>query len=88
MFFISLQSTRYENEVSRFVAPLFPATFLKARPSWIAPRVTVLGQTVALDIQNLATLPLRRLGSPVATLSDEDSRTKLIRALDEFLSQA
>lgn len=87
-FFVSLQNTRYEDELSRFVAPLFPAILLTARPSWIAPRFIVLGQGVVLDVQNLATLSIKRLGPPIATLADEASRTKLVRALDEFLSQA
>ena len=87
-FFVSLQNARYESRGTRFVAPLLPAAALTPQEQWIAPSFTVLGQEVTLDVLNLATLPVARLGPPIATLSDEDSRTKLVRALDEFLSQA
>ncbi len=40
-----------------------------------------------MDVFNLATLPANRLGTPAASLADEDSRARLTRALDEFLSQ-
>ena len=48
---------------------------------------TVENTEVVLDLFNLATLPADRLGRPVTRLDDEESRAKLIRALDEFISQ-
>ncbi len=40
-----------------------------------------------MDVFNVATVLADRLGKPVASLSDEDSRAKLIRAIDEFIRQ-
>ena len=88
MFFVSLQSTRYETGQFLFVAPLCSLTASPTSTQWLAPTFTIKGQRVVLDVFNLATLSITRLGTPIATLADEDSRTKLVRALDEFLSQA
>lgn len=88
VFFVSLQNTRYETGQFLFVAPLCPLALSPTNTRWLAPTFIIKGQRVILDVFNLATLSLRRLGTPVATLADEDSRTKLTRALDEFLSQA
>ena len=41
-----------------------------------------------MDVFNLATLPTERLGLPVGSLVDEEARARLMRALDEMVSQA
>ncbi len=41
-----------------------------------------------MDVFNLTTILADRLGKPIASLTDEDARAKLIRAIDEFISQA
>jgi hypothetical protein len=48
----------------------------------------VEGSEVVLDVFNLATVLADRLSAPVASLRDDVSRAKLIRALDELVSQA
>jgi len=55
---------------------------------YLAPRFAIDGIEVVMDVFNLATLPVDRLGSPVASLADEESHAKLTRALDERVSQA
>ena len=87
-FVVSLQSHRYDAARSRFVAALVSAAAVRADAYWLAPRFNVAGQDVVLDVFDLATIPATRLGTPVASLADEESRAKLVRALDEFLSQA
>jgi hypothetical protein len=41
-----------------------------------------------MDVFNLATVFANRLGDPIASLSDDESRSKIIGALDELISQA
>ena len=54
----------------------------------IAPTLIVTGLLPVLDVFNLVAIPVERLGLAVASLADEDSRAKLVRAMDELLSQA
>ncbi len=70
------------------MAPLVLRSAVATTESYLAPRFTVGGKAVFLDVFNLATVLAARLGDPVASLADEDSRAKLIRAIDEFTSQA
>ena len=83
-----LQNERFDRAGIRFVAPLVRADAARVTEHYLAPRFTVQDTEVALDLFNLATLPVDRLGRPVTRLDDEESRGKLIRALDEFISQA
>ena len=41
-----------------------------------------------MDVFNLATVFADRLGTPAASLRDDESRAKLIQGLDELVSQA
>jgi hypothetical protein len=54
----------------------------------LAPRFTVDGKEVILDVLNAATIFADRLGPPIASLADDASRGKLIGALHELMSQA
>ncbi len=87
-FVVVLQNARFDRSATRFVAPLVRSNLANIAEHYLAPRFTVNGVEVVLDVFNLATLPTDRLGTPVASLADEASRAKLMRALDEFLSQA
>jgi toxin CcdB len=87
-FVVVLQNARYDRGATRFVAPLVLSKLINIIEHYLAPRFTIHGVEVVLDVFNLATLPANRLGTPVASLADEESRAKLMRALDEFLSQA
>ena len=87
-YVVVLQNDRYDRAATQLVAALASRAFLHVEAHWLAPFFSVAGQEVVLDVFNLATVPVSRLGRPVASLADEDSRTKLTRALDEFLSQA
>lgn len=87
-YVVVLQNGRFDRAGTRFVAPLVRAEAARITEHYLAPRFTVQNTEVVLDLFNLATLPADRLGRPVARLDDEESRTKLIRALDEFISQA
>ncbi|MCI0755263.1 CcdB family protein [Teichococcus vastitatis] len=87
-FVVALQNGRYEHAPTRLVAALISARAIAVEEHHLAPRFTVLGRPVVLDVFNLATVPAARLGPVMASLADEDSRARLGRALDEFLSQA
>jgi toxin CcdB len=87
-FVVVLQNARFDRGATRFVAPLVLSKLANIAEHYLAPRFTIHGTEVVMDVFNLATIPADRLGTPVASLADEESRSKLIRALDEFLSQA
>ena len=87
-FVVTLQSTRYDRAATRLVAPLLRQTVAPVADHYLAPRFTVDGIGVVMDVFNLATLFAERLGAPIASLADEESRAKLARALDELVSQA
>ena len=87
-FVVVLQNSRFDRGTTRFVAPLILASLTRVAEHYLAPRFTIDGIEVVLDVFNLATLPVDRLGPPIASLADEESRAKLIRALDELVSQA
>jgi toxin CcdB len=87
-FVVVLQNARFDRGATRFVAPLVLSRLANVAEHYLAPRFTVLGTEVVMDVFNLATIPADRLGASVASLADEESRSKLTRALDEFLSQA
>lgn len=87
-FVVVLQNVRFDRSATRFVAPLVLSSLANIAEHYLAPHFTINGVEVVLDVFNLATLPVDRLGTPIASLADEESRAKLMRALDEFLSQA
>ncbi len=87
-FVVVLQNTRFDRAATAFVAPLILASLTKVVEHCLAPRFTIDGIEVVMDVFNLATLPVDRLGSPVASLADEESRARLTRALDELVRQA
>lgn len=87
-YVIVLQNDRFDQAATRFVAPLVLASRIGVREHWLAPRFIVDGVEVVMDVFNLATLPVERLGRPVGTLAGEDTRTRLMRAIDELVSQA
>ncbi len=87
-FVVVLQNARFDRGATRFVAPLILSKLANIAEHYLAPRFTVDGLEVVMDVFNLATLPADRVGMRVASLADEESRSKLMRALDEFLSQA
>ncbi|WP_428395340.1 CcdB family protein [Lichenicoccus sp.] len=87
-FVVVLQNARFDRAGTRFVAPLVRSEAARVAEHHLAPRFTIDGAEVILDVFNLATLPADRLGRLVVSLADEESRAKLIRALDAFISQA
>ena len=87
-FVVLLQNARFDRAATRLVAPLILAQASRVREHYLAPRFAVAGLDVVMDVFNLATLPASQLGPPVASLADEDSRTRLMRALDELVSRA
>ena len=87
-FVVVLQNARFDRAGTRLVAPLVRSEAARVVEHYLAPRFTVDGVEVVLDVLNLATLPADRLGRSIGSLADEESRAKLIRALDELISQA
>ena len=86
-YLVVLQNDRFDRVATRFVAPLILARQAAVREHWLAPRFVVEGIEVVMDVFNLATLPAERLGPPVGSLAGEDARARLMRALDELVSQ-
>jgi toxin CcdB len=86
-FLVMLQNKNFDRLATRFIAPLVLCSAVTTREGCLAPRFFVAGQEVFMDVFNVATVLADRLGKPVASLSDEDSRAKLIRAIDEFIRQ-
>lgn len=87
-YVVVLQSDRLGRSVTRFVAPLIRQSAAPVEAHYLAPQFIVDGTQVVLDVFNLATIPADRLGPPVASLAADEARTKLVRAMDEFLSTA
>ncbi len=61
-YLVVLQSTRFEGAKTRFVAPLILASQANVREHYLAPRFMIEGTLVVMDVFNLATLPVERLG--------------------------
>ncbi|MHB1303837.1 MAG: CcdB family protein [Acidiphilium sp.] len=87
-YVVVLQSDRLGRSATRFVASLVRQSAAPIEAHYLAPRFIVDGIPVVLDVFNLATIPADRLGPPAASLADDESRAKLMRAMDEFLSNA
>jgi toxin CcdB len=86
-YVVVLQNARFDRGRTRFVAPLIRADLVAVDLHALAPRFTIEGQAVIMDVFNLATLPRDRLGPLVASLNDDESPAKLIRALDELVAR-
>ncbi len=87
-FLVVLQNRRFDRLATRFVGPLVLCSAVDAREGYLAPRFTIGGKLIFLDVFNLATVLADKLGDPIASLADDDSSAKLVRAIDEFTSQA
>ena len=87
-YVVVLQNDRFDRGVTRFVAPVVRTSLIAIDVHVLAPRFTIEASEVVMDVFNLATVFADRLGSPIASLRDDESRAKLIRALDELISQA
>lgn len=88
-YVIVLQSRWFESASTRLVAALVEPRALQGwHDQRFAPRFAVEGLEVMLDLLNMASIPVSRLGTPVTRLDDDQSRAKIQRALDELLSQA
>jgi toxin CcdB len=87
-FVVILQNARYTRARTRCVAALVRRSLAAPEPHGLAPHFTVTGIDVVLNVFNLATVPLDRLGPSVASLADDVSAAKLVRALEEFTAQA
>jgi toxin CcdB len=61
-YVVVLQNVRFDRSEGRFVAPLVSRRNVRDAPEYLAPQFMVGGQEVVLDVFNLATLPVERLG--------------------------
>ncbi len=87
-YVVVLQNARFDRGLTRFVAPLVRIGTAAIEVHALAPRFVVEGSEVVMDVFNLATIFADRLRAPIASLRDDESRSKLIRVLDELVSQA
>jgi toxin CcdB len=87
-YVVVLQNARFDRALTRFVAPLVRSSPGPIEVHALAPRFIVKGSEVAMDVFNLATVFADRLGTPVASLRDDESKAKLIQGFDELVSQA
>jgi len=86
-FVVVLQNKRFDAIATRFVAPLVLGV-PRGAEYYLTPSFIIEGRQVTMDVYNLTTVFADKLGDPVASLRDDDSSAKLIRAIDEFTSQA
>jgi toxin CcdB len=88
-FVVIVQSARFDTMPSRLVAPL-----VSPRPGShrvypdLAPEFIVEDQRVVLDALVLQTVPRESLGPLVASLADDASSDRIIKAIDLVITRA
>lgn len=87
-YVVVLQSNRCHDVPTRIVGPFVIASAAPNAWHYLAPHFAIAGHDVVFDPFNIATVHVSRLVQLITSLTDDDSRAKLVRAMDELLSQA
>ncbi len=87
LFFVQVQTTRLDRSVGRVVIPLFRIHRTAPADHPLTPHLTVQGRAVYADPLDIAALPAKRLRDVLEVLSENDGH-RIIRAIDEMISQA
>ncbi|UEM04488.1 CcdB family protein [Skermanella rosea] len=83
-YLLVIQRDRYDRMPRRVVVPLVRREYTGHTDRDLNPGFTVEGLDVVMDPLALASVPVRDLGSAIASL-DHDS-TRIIRAIDELVA--
>jgi toxin CcdB len=83
-FLLDCQADLLSRLDSRFVVPLLPLGFLANPFARLNPFFDIDGGKVVMVTQSAATVPVRALGSPIASLADEQAT--IMNALDMLLT--
>lgn len=84
-FVLDVQSSRWEDQPDRIVAPLVLAGTISYHDWTLNPAFTIAGVTVVMNPLQLAAIPARILGPAVGSLDHE--HTRIIAALDALIAQ-
>ena len=87
LFFVQVQATRLDLSVGRVVIPLFRMHRRAPADYPLTPHLMVQSQAVYADPLDIAALPAARLKNVLEMLSENDGQ-RIIRAIDEMISQA
>ena len=87
-YIVVVQNDRFDRARGRLVVPLILRTAVPIEEHCMAPLFRVEGRDVWLDVFNMATVPAGRLGAAVASLGADADRARIVRAIDELVSQA
>lgn len=86
-YVVQVQSSLFDNYRRRVVVPLVRKVALgKVSNPRFNPTFRILGNTVVLHPLEIVSVPVERLGAPIASLADEGVR--IMDALDELLTRA
>lgn len=86
-YVVQVQSSLFDSYRRRVVVPLVRKAALgKISNARFNPTFRIQGKTVVLHPLEIVSVPLERLGEPIASLADEGIR--IMDALDELLTRA
>lgn len=85
-FLVDIQSNFYRSQPRRLVIPLIRKTLLLTRDAMIHKEFEIEDIAVLLNPLDMATVPLDRLGRPVASLRNRAD--DIIAAIDWVISRA
>jgi toxin CcdB len=88
-YVVVIQSAWFDATPSRLVAPLLLASAVgDLRPPPHMPRFEIEGRGVVLDALQCQPIPRHLLGTPIASLADDDSAVRIIAAIDDVISRS
>jgi len=88
-YVVVVQSRRFDQLGTRVVIPLMAVrTQPNTEELTVTPAFTIEGRLVYLNPLEIQTVPRLKLGKRVASLADDDSSTRIIRAIDELIIRA
>ncbi len=85
-YVVVVQSRRFDQLGTRVVIPLMAVRNQpKTEELAVTPAFTIEGRLVYLNPLEIQTVPRLKLGKLVASLADDGSSTRIIRAIDELI---
>lgn len=86
-YVVQIQTTRFDHTKGRVVMTLIRRTANAPPDHPITPYLTVLDTPVFANPFDIATVPVRSLGSPLMILPEAD-QGRIITAIDELIARA
>lgn len=88
-YVVVVQSRRFDQLATRVVVPLMVVRTQPATEGLsVTPAFTIQGTLVYLNPLEIQTIPRSKLGRRVASLTDDESSGRIIRAIDELITRA